>query len=173
MSGRVGASADDHGAAFFSAAPLPPGHAGDISPLKHHRIHHHAALPRQSSSTGLRSRLTTLAAGSSINSPIFTTASQSASTSIGGSPRTPANSGAIRKLPSASLASSFENGGSSSVVSRKISTYLPPSPTATTGPNTGSRCAPIMISRRPPAIAAMMTPSNRAPCLRMMPSICA
>src|SRR6266404_6119729 len=109
-------------------------------------------LPALSSSTGLRSRLITFAAGSSISSPILTMASHNASTSIGTSPRTPANNGAIRSFASAALASSFENGGNNNVVSRKISTYLPPSPTATT---------------------ATMTPSKRAPCLRMIPSICA
>ena len=59
-------------------------------------------------------------------------------------------------------ASSAPNGGTRKVTSRSTSTNTPPSPTITTGPNSGSCETPTTVSTPPLTVSHTSTPSTRA-----------
>ncbi|MDT4845795.1 hypothetical protein FQZ97_797930 [compost metagenome] len=59
-------------------------------------------------------------------------------------------------------ASSRVIGSARSDTSRSVSTWMPPRPNISTGPNTGSRCTPAMHSTPPVSMRATSAPSSRA-----------
>ena len=61
------------------------------------------------------------------------------------------------------LTSAWSTGSTRRLVSCKISTQIPPRPTASTGPNVGSMVTPASSSAPPERIAVTSTPSTRAP----------
>jgi hypothetical protein len=61
------------------------------------------------------------------------------------------------------LTSAWPTGSTRRLVSCKISTQIPPRPTASTGPNVGSMVMPASSSAPPERIAVTSTPSTRAP----------
>src|SRR5205814_681788 len=86
-------------------------------------------------------------------------ASASASMSPGGWPRAPSRIAAPRNSRIIRCASSIPNGAMRKVTSRNTSTKMPPRPSMTTGPNTGSFCTPRIISVPPLTIGEISTPS--------------
>ena len=79
-------------------------------------------------------------------SPSPAIASATASRLAGGVPRAPCSSGRPRSSPSMRLTSAASTGSTRRLVSLRISTQIPPRPTASTGPNVGSTVTPARSS---------------------------
>lgn len=76
-------------------------------------------------------------------------AATSAARSSGAAPRQPSSRRAPRTLAISASARSGVSGAVAKATSLNNSTEVPPSPNITIGPNTGSRCTPMMVSTPP------------------------
>jgi hypothetical protein len=90
------------------------------------------------------------------------TARAAAATSAFGRPRAPSSSAKALSERSICIACASVTGATCSATSRSTSAKMPPRPTITTGPKTGSFVVPRISSVPPCAICATSTPAMRA-----------
>ena len=114
--------------------------------------------PRGWTITGFRSSASSAPPAAAANSDTATSSPTRASTSAGGSPRTPSRIRRPRSARSISAASAASTGAGDSTTSSSTSTSTPPSPTASIGPKSGSRLTPTIISTPASAIRSTRTP---------------
>ena len=141
------------------------GRGGDLD----QRVHDFAGLPWRTDHHGIQVHADHLAAGSSIILATATAASPKVSEASGGSPRTPARNGAIRRRDSARSTASRRTAAAAAVgraSPRRTCRRRRPAPPGRTPGRRGRRSSARAGLR---IIPATITPSKGAPCLTHRP----